>query len=110
MTPKTSSIVVECKSQEALDSILASNRKVIVLYYSYAMPWGKIAEHKMHVCARALENGNITEIPFVLVNYADFYEFGGKIEVLPTTTIRYAAYLNAQEQQSTGNSAELEGL
>jgi len=72
--------------------------------------WGKIAEHKMHVCARALENGNITTIPFVLVNYAEFYEFGNKVEVLPTTMIRYAAYVDGQERQSTGNSAELEGL
>ena len=72
--------------------------------------WGKIAEHKMHVCARALEKGNITTIPFVLVNYAEFYEFGGKIEVLPTTMIRYTAYIDGQERQSTGNSAELEGL
>ncbi|KAG0035404.1 hypothetical protein BGZ82_005296 [Podila clonocystis] len=110
MTPKISSIIVTCKSQEELDEILSTVRKVIVLYYSYAMPWGKIAEHKMHVCARALENGNITDIPFVLVNYAEFYEFGGKIEVLPTSVIRYAAYVNGQERQSTGNSAELEGL
>ncbi|KAF9310298.1 hypothetical protein CPB97_006084 [Podila verticillata] len=110
MTPKISSIIVTCKSQEELDEILATTRKVIVLYYSYAMPWGKIAEHKMHVCARALENGNITTIPFVLVNYAEFYEFGGKIEVLPTSVIRYTAYVNGQERQSTGNSAELEGL
>ncbi|KAG0031725.1 hypothetical protein BGZ81_000734 [Podila clonocystis] len=110
MTPKISSIIVNCTSQEELDEILSTARKVIVLYYSYAMPWGKIAEHKMHVCARALENGNITDIPFVLVNYAEFYEFGGKIEVLPTSVIRYAAYVNGQERQSTGNSAELEGL
>jgi hypothetical protein len=72
--------------------------------------WGKIAEHKMHVCARALEQGNITTIPFVLVNYAEFYEFGNKVEVLPTTMIRYAAYVDGIERQSTGNSAELEGL
>lgn len=64
----------------------------------------------MHVCARALEKGNITTIPFVLVNYAEFYEFGGKIEVLPTAMIRYTAYVDGQEKQSTGNSAELEGL
>lgn len=38
MTPKISSIIVTCKSQEELDEILASTRKVIVLYYSYAMP------------------------------------------------------------------------
>ncbi|KAG0271328.1 hypothetical protein BGZ95_000871 [Linnemannia exigua] len=110
MTNKSASIVVECKSQEELDGIIASNQKVIVLYYSYAMPWGKIAEHKMNVCARALEQGNITTIPFVLVNYAEFYEFGSKVEVLPTTMIRYAAYVNGEERQSTGNSAELEGL
>ncbi|KAG0350920.1 hypothetical protein BG005_009569 [Podila minutissima] len=108
MSPST--IIVNCTSQEDLDQILAHNQKVVVLYYSYAMPWGKIAEHKMHVCARALENGNITSIPFVLVNYAEFYEFGNKIEVLPTTMIRYAAYVEGQERQSTGNSAELEGL
>ncbi|KAF9091798.1 hypothetical protein BGX27_001963 [Mortierella sp. AM989] len=105
-----SSIVVECKSQEQLDSILANNRKAIVLYYSYAMPWGKIAEHKMHVCARALEQGNITNIPFILVNYAEFYESGSKIEVLPTTMIRYVAYVNGEEYLTTANSAELEGL
>lgn len=64
----------------------------------------------MHVCARALENGNILSIPFVLVNYAEFYEYGGKVEVLPTTMIRYAAYVDGQEMSSTGNSAELEGL
>ncbi|CAO3563779.1 unnamed protein product [Mortierella alpina] len=110
MAPQVSSIIIICKSQEELDEILAQNQKVIVLYYSYAMPWGKIAEHKMHVCARALEKGNITTIPFVLVNYAEFYEFGGKIEVLPTTMIRYTAYIDGQERQSTGNSAELEGL
>ncbi|KAG0090307.1 hypothetical protein BGZ93_003037 [Podila epicladia] len=110
MTPNISSIIVNCKSQEELDEILANTKKVIVLYYSYAMPWGKIAEHKMHVCARALENGNITTIPFVLVNYAEFYEFGSKIEVLPTSMIRYAAYIDGREYQTTGNSAELEGL
>ncbi|KAF9991351.1 hypothetical protein BGZ80_003634 [Entomortierella chlamydospora] len=110
MTPQASSIIVDCRSQEELDIILSSNQKVIVLYYSYAMPWGKIAEHKMHVCARALENGNITNIPFVLVNYAEFYEFGSKVEVLPTTMIRYAAYVNGTESNCTGNSAELEGL
>ncbi|KAF9909551.1 hypothetical protein EC991_008376 [Linnemannia zychae] len=107
---KVASIIVECKTQEELDQIIANNRRVIVLYYSYAMPWGKIAEHKMHVCARALEHGNITTIPFVLVNYAEFYEFGSKVDVLPTTMIRYAAYVEGQEHQSTGNSAELEGL
>ncbi|KAG0202924.1 hypothetical protein BGX28_004710 [Mortierella sp. GBA30] len=110
MTHNTSSIIVECKSQEQLDQIISQNERVVVLFYSYAMPWGKIAEHKMHVCARALEQGNITTIPFVLVNYAEFYEFGGKVEVLPTTMIRYAAYVDGQERQSTGNSAELEGL
>ncbi|KAF8944956.1 hypothetical protein BGZ47_003460 [Haplosporangium gracile] len=110
MTPQPSKIIVNCKSQEELDTILSQFRRAIVLYYSYAMPWGKIAEHKMHVCARALEKGNITTIPFVLVNYAEFYEFGGKIEVLPTTTIRYTAYVDGQPRESTGNSAELEGL
>ncbi|KAF9197578.1 hypothetical protein BGZ49_001919 [Haplosporangium sp. Z 27] len=110
MSPQVSSIIVVCKSQEELDDILATSRKVIVLYYSYAMPWGKIAEHKMHVCARALEKGNITTIPFVLVNYAEFYEFGGKVEVQPTTMIKYSAYVDGVERQSTGNSAELEGL
>ncbi|KAF9966293.1 hypothetical protein BGZ70_002740 [Mortierella alpina] len=107
---KVSSIIVECRSQEELDSLISSNRRAVVLFYSYAMPWGKIAEHKMHVCARALEDGNITTIPFVLVNYAEFYEFGNKVEVLPTTMIRYAAFVDGQEYQSTGNSAELEGL
>ncbi|KAG0238494.1 hypothetical protein BGX31_003258 [Mortierella sp. GBA43] len=107
---KIASIIVECKSQEELDRIISQNLKVVVLYYSYAMPWGKIAEHKMHVCARALEQGNITNIPFVLVNYAEFYEYGGKVEVLPTTMIRYAAYADGREISSTGNSAELEGL
>ncbi|KAF9142857.1 hypothetical protein BGX30_002047 [Mortierella sp. GBA39] len=107
---KVASIIVECKTQEQLDEIINSNRNVVVLYYSYAMPWGKIAEHKMHVCARALEQGNINTIPFVLVNYAEFYEFGSKVEVLPTTMIRYAAYVEGQERSSTGNSAELEGL
>ncbi|KAF9195778.1 hypothetical protein BGZ50_003489 [Haplosporangium sp. Z 11] len=74
------------------------------------MPWGKIAEHKMHVCARAMENGNIKNIPFVLVNYAEFYEYGNKIEVSPATVLRYSAYVNGQETESIGNSAELEGL
>ncbi|KAG0283095.1 hypothetical protein BGZ96_012537 [Linnemannia gamsii] len=110
MTSNPASIIIECKSQEQLDQIIQSNARVVVLYYSYAMPWGKIAEHKMHVCARALEQGNITSIPFVLVNYAEFYEFGSKVEVLPTTMIRYAAYVEHREQASTGNSAELEGL
>ncbi|KAG0376314.1 hypothetical protein BGX24_007915 [Mortierella sp. AD032] len=110
MTNTPSSIIVECKSQEELDRLIAGTHKVIVLYYSYAMPWGKIAEHKMHVCARALENGNITTIPFVLVNYAEFYEFGAKVEVLPTTMIRYASYVDGAEHSSTANSAELEGL
>lgn len=64
----------------------------------------------MHVCARALEQGNITSIPFVLVNYAEFYEYGNKVEVLPTTMIRYAAYVDGNEISTTGNSAELEGL
>jgi len=64
----------------------------------------------MHVCARALEQGNITSIPFVLVNYAEFYESGQKVEVFPTTMIRYGAYQNGEEISSTGNSAELEGL
>ncbi|CAO3572985.1 unnamed protein product [Mortierella alpina] len=107
---KVASIIVECRSQEQLEELITSNRRVVVLFYSYAMPWGKIAEHKMHVCARALEDGNITTIPFVLVNYAEFYEFGNKVEVLPTTMIRYSAYVDGQERQSTGNSAELEGL
>ncbi|GJJ70645.1 hypothetical protein EMPS_02995 [Entomortierella parvispora] len=107
---KVSSIIVECKSEEHLREIISTNRRVIVLYYSYAMPWGKIAEHKMHVCARALEQGNITTIPFVLVNYAEFYEAGAKVEVLPTTVIRYAAFVEGREHASTGNSAELEGL
>ncbi|KAF9117754.1 hypothetical protein BGW39_001828 [Mortierella sp. 14UC] len=107
---KVASIIVECKSQDELDRIIANNQRVVVLYYSYAMPWGKIAEHKMHVCARALENGNITTIPFVLVNYAEFYDDGCKVEILPTTMIRYAAYVDGQERHSTGNSAELEGL
>ena len=35
---KVSSIIVECKSQEQLDQLIAINRRVIVLYYSYAMP------------------------------------------------------------------------
>ncbi|KAG9322621.1 hypothetical protein KVV02_002324 [Mortierella alpina] len=107
---KVASIIVECRSQEDLDALIANNQRAVVLYYSYAMPWGKIAEHKMHVCAKALEDGNITTIPFVLVNYAEFYEYGSKVEVLPTTMIRYAAYVGGEERQSTGNSAELEGL
>ncbi|KAG0369290.1 hypothetical protein BGZ54_010386 [Gamsiella multidivaricata] len=110
MTPQVSSIINVCKSQEELDEVLTRSKKAVVLYYSYAMPWGKIAEHKMHVCARALERGNITDIPFVLVNYAEFYEFGGKVEVLPSTMIKYTAYVNGVEKQSTGNSAELDGL
>ncbi|KAF9086998.1 hypothetical protein BGX27_003035 [Mortierella sp. AM989] len=60
--------------------------------------------------ARALEQGNITTIPFVLVNYAEFYESGGKVEVLPTTMIRYSAYVEGNETGTTGNSAELEAL
>ncbi|KAF9572800.1 hypothetical protein EC968_009439 [Mortierella alpina] len=104
------SIIVECKSQETLDEMIANNAKAVVLYYSYAMPWGKIAEHKMHVCARALEQGNITTIPFILVNYAEFYEDGQKVEVLPTAAIRYTAFVNGEVHGSTGNSAELEGL
>ncbi|KAF9093508.1 hypothetical protein BGX29_009895 [Mortierella sp. GBA35] len=104
------SILIQCKTQEQLDQIIAENRRAIVLYYSYAMQWGKIAEHKMHVCARALESGNITTIPFVLVNYEEFYEFGTKVEVLASTAIRYAAYVDGREHSSTGNSAELEGM
>ncbi|KAF9982951.1 hypothetical protein BGZ65_002340 [Modicella reniformis] len=107
---ETSSLIIECRSQEELDRIIAENMKAVVLYYSYAMPWGKIAEHKMHVCARALERGNIITIPFVLVNYAEFYENGCKVDVLPTTMIRYSSYLDGSEHQCTGNSAELEGL
>ncbi|KAF9898316.1 hypothetical protein BX616_004210 [Lobosporangium transversale] len=110
MAPQIASIIVECRSQEQLEQIIQNTKKVVVLYYSYAMPWGKIAEHKMHVCARALEKGNITTIPFVLVNYAEFYEYGGKIEVQPSTMIKYAAYVDGVERQTTGNSAELEGL
>ncbi|KAF9340883.1 hypothetical protein BGX26_008844, partial [Mortierella sp. AD094] len=53
----------------------------------------------MHVSARAVENGNITNIPFVLVNFAEFYEHGAKVDVLPTTTIRYAAFVDGQEHQ-----------
>ncbi|KAF9368615.1 hypothetical protein BGX21_006463 [Mortierella sp. AD011] len=64
----------------------------------------------MHVCAKALENGNITSIPFVLVNYAEFYEFGEKVQVLPTAAIRYITYVKGSEVASTANSAELEGL
>ncbi|KAG0016431.1 hypothetical protein BGZ82_001092 [Podila clonocystis] len=105
-----SSIIIDCKSQEHLDEIIASNRKVIVLFYSYAMPWGKIGEHKMHVCARELEKGHITSIPFVLVNYGEFYVQGKRISIVPTVMIRYTAYVDGREHQSTGNSAELEGL
>ena len=64
----------------------------------------------MHVCARALENGNITTVTFVLVDYAEFYESGQKVEVLPTTMIRFAMFVDGQEHASTGNAAELEGL
>ena len=65
----------------------------------------------MRVCASAMEHDvKITDIPFVLVNNGEFYKFGAKIEVLPTTTFRYAAYVEGQERASTGNHAELEGL
>ncbi|KAF9405266.1 hypothetical protein BGZ76_006619, partial [Entomortierella beljakovae] len=101
------SIIVTCKTQEELDEILSTSSKVIVLYYSYAMPWGKIAEHKMHVCAKALEKGSITTIPFVLVNYAEFYEFGGKVEIHPTTMIKYAAYINGVEQETVQSLKDL---
>lgn len=37
-TQKIASIIVDCKSQEQLDQIIANNQRVIVLYYSYAMP------------------------------------------------------------------------
>ncbi|KAF9438527.1 hypothetical protein BGZ76_007201 [Entomortierella beljakovae] len=104
------SILRTVNSQEELDQLITQNTKVVVLFYSYAMPWGKIAEHKMHVCAKALEDGNIVNIPFVLVNYAEFYEYGVKVDVLPTTMIRYVAYVNGKEYSTTANSAELEGL
>lgn len=64
----------------------------------------------MKVCAKELEKGNITSIPFVLVDFSNFYEFGKKIEVDPATVIRYMTYINGSEQSSTGNSAELDGL
>jgi hypothetical protein len=35
---KVASIVVECRSQEELNDIIATNAKAVVLYYSYAMP------------------------------------------------------------------------
>ncbi|KAF9163732.1 hypothetical protein DFQ26_002215 [Actinomortierella ambigua] len=74
------------------------------------MPWGKVAEHKMQVVARQLEKGSITTIPFILVNYADFYEDGVKVEIAPHTMIKYESYVDGQAHQCTGNSAELEGL
>ncbi|KAG0377836.1 hypothetical protein BGX24_005328 [Mortierella sp. AD032] len=93
MTSKTSSNIVECRCQEQLNQLIADNRKVIVLRYSHAMPWGKIAEHKFHVCARALEAGNII-IPFVLANLAEFFDDGNKVEVDPAAMIRYTSYID----------------
>ncbi|CAO3564765.1 unnamed protein product [Mortierella alpina] len=107
---RVASIIVECKSQEALESLLGQNRNVVVLHYSYAMPEGKLAEQKMCACARALEQGNITTIPFVLVNYAEFYECGNKVEAPSTTSIQYTAYVEGREANSTQSIAELEGL
>jgi hypothetical protein len=81
------------------------------VYFSFVLfRWGKIGEHKMHVCARELEKGHITTIPFVLVNYGEFYVQGKRISIVPTVMIRYTAYVDGREHQSTGNSAELEGL
>ncbi|KAG0230994.1 hypothetical protein B0O80DRAFT_493869 [Mortierella sp. GBAus27b] len=103
------SIIVKCNSQEELSDLIRGSMKVIVLYYSYKMPWGKNAEQKMNLCASELEKGNITSIPFVLVDYENFTEDGFKVENYPQS-IRYSAYLDGEETQSTGNSAELEGL
>ncbi|KAG0268283.1 hypothetical protein DFQ27_007134 [Actinomortierella ambigua] len=105
----SSSLIVECQTSESLEGIINTNRKVVALFYSYDMPWGKIAEHKMQVVARQLEKGNITTIPFILVNYADFYEDGVKVETAPHT-IKYESYVDGRVHQCTGNSAELEGL
>ncbi|KAK3831988.1 MAG: hypothetical protein J3R72DRAFT_238321, partial [Linnemannia gamsii] len=109
MTNKTSSNIVECRSQELLNGLIAENRQVVVLRYSHAMPGAKIAEHKFHVCARALEDGSIF-IPFALVNLAEFFDDGNKVEVDPAAMIRYTTYREGDELQSTGNCAELEGM
>ncbi|KAG0255789.1 hypothetical protein BGZ95_005665 [Linnemannia exigua] len=111
MTPKIPKIIVECHSQEAVEELINGNRRVVVLYYSYSMPWGKISEHKMYETARALESGNITTIPFALVNYAEFYdENGSKVDIPPATQVRYVAYVEGKEHISTSNSTELEGM
>ncbi|KAG0242750.1 hypothetical protein B0O80DRAFT_483622 [Mortierella sp. GBAus27b] len=111
MTPHPASIIVDCKNQSHLEEIIAQNMKVVVLYYSYSMPWGKTAESKMHAVAREFEKGNIMDIPFVLVNYVDFYdESGEKVDVPPNQPIRYVGYVEGNESLSTNNSAELEGM
>ena len=38
MSTHQSSIIIECKSEEQLNELISTNRRVIVLYYSYAMP------------------------------------------------------------------------
>jgi hypothetical protein len=38
MTPQPASIIIDCKSQGHLEDIIASNKKVVVLFYSYSMP------------------------------------------------------------------------
>ncbi|KAF9967263.1 hypothetical protein BGZ70_010222, partial [Mortierella alpina] len=58
----------------------------------------------MHKCARALEEGNITRIPFVLVNYAGFYESGSPVVVAPTTATQYVAYVDGAEHERTGKT------
>ncbi|KAG0292245.1 hypothetical protein BGZ98_002667 [Dissophora globulifera] len=110
MTPKVSSLIVNCSTQEELDQIIATNSKVVVLYYSYQMPLGKAAENKIHACAQALENGNITTIPFVLVNYSEFYKDGNKVNVEPTVQVECSGYVDRVKNVSTSNSREFEGL
>jgi hypothetical protein len=63
----------------------------------------------MNFCATALEKGNVTTIPFVLVDYENFTVDGSKVENYPQV-IRYSSYINGQETKTTANSAELEGL
>ncbi|KAG0315347.1 hypothetical protein BGZ99_007519 [Dissophora globulifera] len=110
MTSNVSYLIVNCKTQEELDEIIARNNKVVVLYCSYAMPLGKAAENKIHACAQAVENGNITNIPFVLVNYAEFYKEGSKVNVEPTLQLECSSYVDGVKNLSTSNSEEFEGL
>ncbi|KAF9985140.1 hypothetical protein BGZ65_011590 [Modicella reniformis] len=99
--------IVKCQTQEQLEELIVTNKKVVVLYYSHAMPGGKAAEDKMHECARELEESGI-RIPFVLVNYADFTEDGSK--VLPPTKFQIITYFDGNQHASTSDSDELQRI